>query len=790
MDDLTQPPPGPVRRKPTPHFTWEDVATAGLPVVACFLGGSTEKWAEGVVVCLLGLMLLFNPPRFSLGWAFHGILLALLACAAVAFLPADWFYQPAWRQALVNDFGMQIGSTVSPQPWVTSGCLLSFIAGLCWVYYVCGQEVEIRAVRRQLRLFAMGVILLAGLAVAFYLMKSALPFWHNQRGFGFFPNRNQTANLLGLTSIVVVACGHDEIRRGKKWWIFWVAGLAILITALVLNFSRAGIALLLVGSVLWLVVLVLRSGSAARIAISLSVLLGLLTAVLVFGGQTLERFNLRGAGTDISADYRWLIFKDTFDLIRASPWTGVGLGNFQPVFAIFRDESIGQSRALHPESDWLWLWAELGWPGVLLILIGAALLVRRVFPFVEGTNQWFRLAALIAALLFALHGIVDVAGHRVGSAYAGIFLFGLALKRPLPNLAGPRFLTFFRVLGFLLFVVGTAWVVAEYRGITLPGSVGADAERDLAASANVGRQFNQTIDHATRGLAWAPLDWQLYFLRALGKAGANRPRAEAVDDFRRARFLEQNSYQVPYQEGLAWITRDPVLAMTAWREALRRAGPQRPELFGQMLSSASQLSPAVNRMLAELGGVEPDLALTFLERARGEKFTAAIDRLIQHDPSLASLNPEQRARLFSLWSEHGDPARLAAFVEQRPEMLNLAWRGLAKYQASRKDFRGAVDLAIRFGTRPALPKAVSGSSIEELQRNILTDPNNYEAAYTLIQQQKQEGKMDDALITLRRVTGQSGSPAYFHFLEAEAWAAKEDWERAWTAWQAFAAAAR
>ena len=53
----------------------------------------------------------------------------------------------------------------------------------------------------------------------------------------------------------------------------------------------------------------------------------------------------------------------------------------------------------------------------------------------------------------------------------------------------------------------------------------------------------------------------------------------------------------------------------------------------------------------------------------------------------------------------------------------------------------------------------------------------------------QEGKADDALMTVRRMTEQPGSPAYFHYLEAEAWAAKGDAERAWASWQAYERAA-
>ncbi|MBA3881118.1 MAG: hypothetical protein H0X73_00060 [Chthoniobacterales bacterium] len=40
----------------------------------------------------------------------------------------------------------------------------------------------------------------------------------------------------------------------------------------------------------------------------------------------------------------------------------------------------------------------------------------------------------------------------------------------------------------------------------------------------------------------------------------------------------------------------------------------------------------------------------------------------------------------------------------------------------------------------------------------------------------------------RHFTHEQSAPAYFHFLAAEAWAAKQNWERAWSAWQAFEAA--
>ena len=494
-----------------------------------------------------------------------------------------------------------------------------------------------------------------------------------------------------------------------------------------------------------------------------------------------QRFHLRETGNIVTSDFRWLIFADVVALIKASPWTGIGLGNFEPVFAIFRDASIGQNRALHPESDWFWLCSEMGWLGVALVVIGAALLVRRCFPFVEGTNQWFRTAALVAATLFGLHALVDVGGHRVGTAYAGVFLFGMSLRRPLKTPASVFLIGFFRIVGLVLIMIAATWVIATYRELPLPGGIGVDTERHLATTANVGRHSAETIAHATRGLAWAPLDWQLYFLRALGAVGANRPEEEALDDFRRARFLEPNSFEVPYQEGVAWLKRDPLLAVTAWKEALRRAGEQRAELYSRMLSTASQANPLVRQMLEELSGSQAELALTFLERATGEQFSVGLDRLLQHDPTLQGLSRRQRVQLFSLWSERGDVAALSKFAEQQPDAMNFAWRGVAKYHAAQGDFLGAMDLARRFGEKPKLPEIAKGVSIQQLQNQAYGSSNNYEAGFALFQQQMQEGKIDDALLTVRRFTSQSDVPTYFHFLESEAWAAKENWQRAWEA---------
>ena len=765
-----------------------NATVALLPVLACFLGGATQKWEEGLVITLLALCLLVRPPRFSLGVFTNLVLLTLFILAVVAFLPARWFFQPEWRATFVNNFGIQLPSTLTPQPWITLGYLVSFVAGLSWLYAVSTQVLELREARSQLRLFSCGIALLAAICIAFYLAHTTLSFWHNEQNFGPFPNRNQTGDLFGLSAIMILACGQDDLRKRRKRWIVWILALVLIVTAIVLNFSLSGIGIVAAGSAFWLGTFAFRQRSPSRLALGVSFLLLLLTALLLFGGQTFERFRVGDFGSAaISTDFRWQIFHDTARLIRNSPWCGIGFGNFESIFAIFRNASLSDPRALHPESDWLWLWTELGWPAVVLTIVGIALLVSRVFPLQEGTNQGYRLAALIAALLFALHGIVDVSGHQVGTAFAAIFLLGLAEHRPLSLKTSQWIPILFRFVGLVLLAAGLSLVVAARGEKLLPGSVGVSSAKQLSAVADREGNFSETTALTTRALRWALLDWQLYSARAIAEVELKQTQ-NAVDDFRRARVLEPIAYEVPLAEGNAWLPYRPILAVTAWREALRRAGSQRPGVYASMLSEASLRSPEVSPILEAIGLSEHDLALPYLNRVSDASFNRALAQLLRNDPNLQSFSETEKLALFAFWSERGDPEEISRAVEQHPDWLRYAWLGIAKYKARKNDFRAGYELTQRYGEPVALPRVATNFSLQDLEKRFAAAPNNYGIGYELYRAQIQNGRVDDALLTARHFSMRSSSPAYFHFLEAQCWAEKQNWERAWNAWLAFQAA--
>jgi hypothetical protein len=421
-------------------------------------------------------------------------------------------------------------------------------------------------------------------------------------------------------------------------------------------------------------------------------------------------------------------------------------------------------------------------------VVGAVLLIRRVLPLQEGTNQRFRLAALIGAIIFAVHGLVDVSAHRVGSAFAGLFLLGLSLHRPLNLKSSGTVALVFRLVGLVLLISGASWTIATRSKALLPGTVGVTTTKELAPVANRSRNFNEGIALTTRALTWAPLDWQLYFTRALGEVGAKQ-WTHALDDFRRARFLEPNAFEVPFIEAEVWLPLRPVLAATAYREALRRAGPQRAETYSKMLTSASLGSPEVLRILQEVGFREPDLAIAYLSHVDGGLFDHGVAELFKHDPNLEQLSETKKLALFALWSERGSLDKLAQVIEQHPDWLPFAWFGLAKYNASKKDFQTAYELTERFGEVVALPRQSGGGSLEDLQQRYYASPDNYSVGYALYREQMQRGRFDDALVTARHFSERPKSPAYFRFLEAQGWAKKQNWERAWTAWLAYRDAA-
>jgi len=314
--------------------------------------------------------------------------------------------------------------------------------------------------------------------------------------------------------------------------------------------------------------------------------------------------------------FRVLIWRDTLALIHASPWCGAGLGNFTALFPLYRTASVIQQSVLHPESDWLWLAAELGWLGVALALGAAFCVLRGAFPFAPGTRRRLRGAALAAALAALLHCAIDVPEHRLGAALTALFVAVLARGDGPPMPASWVAAAFSRVLGLVALVAAVIFA-------RLP-----DEARQAEMLLHAGR-FAEAQAAADRALVRAPLDWRVYFTRA-GARACRGQMLEALADFRRARTLEPHYAGLPLEEGRFWLQSQPELALTVWREALRRVhSPEDEEIYGAMLA-ASPDNAGFRAQLLALAENRPALQLQWFQfvppaeaRAHLETITAA-----------------------------------------------------------------------------------------------------------------------------------------------------------------------
>ena len=557
------------------------VLAAGVAFAAVLMGGATERLAQGIVLAAIGALMLAAPPASGPGKKWTLTVLALLALAGTGLLPAAWFHDAAWR-AKVEAAGITLPATLSPQPRLTLDAWLLLAAGIAWTGWLMSSPWDAPARRLGAQCLTLGIVVLAALVLVQWRTGWRMRGWLADGALGPFPNRNHTSHVLALGGVLAVGCGADAARRGAARALPWLLAGGVVLAALAAMYSRGGVALFFSALALWNVSVAWRRRSWKILLLGGSALCLAASAVLVFGGPIAGR--IAGA-TDAGADFRFRIWKDTRALAGASPWCGAGLGNFRALFPFFRDASASQSAVIHPESDWLWLAAEIGWPGVALALLAVGISAAGARPFERGTQRRLRASALTAAVAAVLHGFADVPGHRLGSALVATYLLALARRNAIPGAASHAAVAMWRGLGLAIVALGARWMNA------------ADDEARAEALSQSGN-FAGATERATRALKRAPLDWRPYFTRAVARSCTGHV-LEAVADFRRARLLEPHYAAIPLEEGRFWVRTQPELALAAWQEALwRMDGAQEGNAFAAILRAAPN-DPAFRARLLE-----------------------------------------------------------------------------------------------------------------------------------------------------------------------------------------------
>ncbi|HEY4284303.1 MAG TPA: O-antigen ligase family protein [Chthoniobacterales bacterium] len=762
---------------------WPAGAIVVLTIAAPFLGGSTKLWAQTVIALAASSIFLMAPPRKSLGLGMNLLFVGFAILPLTEFLPANIFPAPAWRTTLTG-FGIHLPNTVSPQPWITiqSACLLWL--GLAWAYYLFSYDWDTNDSRENVwDGYCLGILGLAALLVTAYALKWRVPFWPNVPEFGFFPNRNQTSNVLSLGGIIIYANAFNNLERDRRRGWLWLGGLGLICWALILNYSRSGIILFFAGALAWHIWWLTTRDRTEAIpqTIAWGPLAILLALLLFAGGETLVRLKQSTDFFSTSENGRLLIQQDAFHLFQKSPLLGIGLGNFRSLFSAHRQLFVSDSEAIHPESDWLWVATEMGLLAPLLLAAGFVLWFWRCFPLELGTLRSMRRAAIICVIAFAVHGLFDVSGHRVGSMWPALLLAATALHPQVGRPARALLPFFFRAAGLGFIAIAAWWFGSSLNGSGPPSTATVQRVSTQIAAATEAGQYDRLLSLAEKGLDAAPLRWSFYYDRGLAEAFLNLPRGEILRHFAVARFLMPNWPNLYLKEGAVLLNIDETdAAFDIWKEGMERLST--PQAFYSDMYPLVNDDPDLRERWRQLGQPNQSCILIFLQNATSAEFQIELNRIVAEDPELGQFTPAQLKILFAIWYRHGEKLSLAETLRAHPEWQQIGWRELSLIYADYQDYHQAYDILVRFAG-VQLPAVSPNESIDSLAIRFRRAGGEGDGLQ-LARVEAQHGLVDDALAVITVLSSRPRPSPLVRCVEAELWARKQDWAKAWRAmWQ-------
>jgi O-antigen ligase len=292
--------------------------------------------------------------------------------------------------------------------------------------------------RRSLKLLV-GIMVSLGIAEATYgLIQALVPslgvLWvdYMQAGLGnargTYINRNHFAGFIEMVWPLALGYTLAMGYRGKQInlrkllasdrlnkQILLVLGLVIMLLALLLSRSRAGITGAFIG---FLTFIFLSRSANKRLPRGFWIMSGSIVSLIFLYGikigfdPIIERF------LQISADNSRLdIWRDSLVILKDHP-LGIGLGNFRHVFPVYNVSNIFDIRFLYAHNDYLHLLVEAGIPGFLALVSGFIVFlaksfknIKRMKPRRDPLRFFLAVGAFSGIVSLAFHSFFDFNLH-------------------------------------------------------------------------------------------------------------------------------------------------------------------------------------------------------------------------------------------------------------------------------------------------------------------------------------------------------------------------------------------
>lgn len=779
---------------PNQRLRWEAWLLALIPLLICFLGGGRSVFAKGIAASSIGLLIFIAPPSYRLPKTLIAALAVLLAAPLVAFLPMH-FLGPLqeWRTVLTENWGIGLSQSGTAQPWVTFETWLLFACGVVWLAWNTSRGTTLDDRRIVIRLLVAGLCLLAVLTLLNHAEMIQILWWKFPTNFGGtfgpFANRNHTSSIMALGSVLCAATAYDLHRNKQRLWMVFLPMLAPFFIVVMTNTSRAGAVLFFLGTLIWSFTAALRSSFVKKLILVVALMLAGIAVILILGGSLTDKFGsvLTRESVSSSLGGRTRLYSDVIKMTSESPWAGIGLGCFSEVYPQVVSFHVPLYRFLHPESDWFWIMAEGGMLSLIACVAALVIMGSMTGPWSGSRDHdstvrqdWrMRHAAAIAALIAAVHGVVDVPNHSLGYALTALLLLALAVRPSriqLPATGLDRIC--FRILGLCVLASGITWLAISMGTPVLPGKYSARLLANQARQLSAEERDNDAIKLVNRAIQMNPLNWTHYFLRATLHLRLGHPDQAALLDFGRARAIEPHYAYMCIEEGDEWLAYDSPFVIQAWREFIRRDPKRGVENYQSRLWTIhnNPLFMSEARKIA----TTPALKLAYLAaEVRPSEFSEVLAELIRQQPTLEGLEPESRTELFRLWQQRGDKTALKTALQKNLKWQQDGWQVLCEEFAREGLYEHAYRLAVQYEPSPTSQSLSAALDLNQLEQNFLFNPTDPRVGLDLYFGQKSKLQWNAALNTLEKVAGLPNSPAYIKYEMASVYAQKQDFRKAW-----------
>jgi len=598
------------------------------------------------------------------------------------------------------------------------------------------------------------------------------------------------AALMSVGVLAALAAAYDLQRRHhRSWWLFALM-IVPMFAAVVVNRSRAGIILFLVGVVAWFATASLRRGVVQRMAMASSLLLAATAAVVLFGRELMARFTGRqdGVTSMLTEDGRAPLFSEAIRVATENPGIGAGLGNFSDVFGLTHEMREIWVRFRHPESDWLWLLAETGFPAAALLLLVIGLIAAKaLFTRNAGSEEHrgekkLRTAASIAGGVALLHSTVNPVFHALPFFLLMAPVAGMAMGDSLNRMSRvlPSLWTF-RFIALGLLAAGVTWLAAAAGHTIVFGQTGQRTQLERIDAKLAEKNHAAALQAADLAVKASPLNWEGYFDRAAAKLLVGGSQGSALADFAIARYLEPSLFSLPMEEATVWLDHSPAHAISAWREALRRttSDPKLQAGIYQGMLSALRTRPELMEEVRSLA-TTPQMLVHYLNNALDDADARETLRyMLEQHPSLGLLSSMERKYVFEMWYQRGDREELLTQIKDNPAWMRDGWPFIARDLAAAGKTSSAYELALKQLSPPARLVAENGKQMAELEREASFNPNDPRPALALYAAQMEQGSYDQALKTLQRVAAMPNAPRYLDYEFGRLYAARSEPDLAW-----------